>query len=209
MDDLGAGRADAALTRLKELSAINDRWYDIHLLMGDAYLATHDLDRALGEYAAAAMLNPTSAAPPLSAARALIAQGLLDPAHQQIERAAQLEPASSEVPFERARLFERQEQYDKALAEYRTSVRLNGSDPRAHARLADLALRLRRLDVAETEFRVLMTMAYRPAETHYGLGRIAELRGDARGAAAEYQQAIALKPAFADAKAALKRVMGK
>jgi arylsulfatase A-like enzyme/Flp pilus assembly protein TadD len=206
IDDLNAGRVDAALVRLHQLSAINDRWYDIHLLMGDAYLAKKDVERALGEYAAAALLNPTSAAPALSTARALIAQGALDRALQKIDEAARLEPASSEVPLERGRAYERQEQYDKALAEYQTSVRLNGSDPRARARLADLALRLRRLDLAEGEFRELIGMKYRPAETHYGLGRLAELRGDTRRAAVEYRQAIALNPSLADAKAALARI---
>ena len=206
MDDLNAGRVDAALVRLEQLSAINDRWYDIHLLMGDAYLAKRDLDRAIGEYAAAAVLNPTSAAPALSTARALIVQGMFDRALQKLDEAARLEPASSEVPLERGRAYERQEQHDKALADYETAVRLNGSDPRARARLADLALRLRRLDVAETEFRELIAMKYRPAETHYGLGRVAQLRGDTRRAAAEYRQALALNPALTDAKAALARL---
>jgi choline-sulfatase len=209
MDDLGAGRTDQALMRLKELSAINERWYDIHLLMGDAYVAKRDFEHALGEYAAAAALNPTSAAPALSTARALIAQGHLDRALQKIDEAAKLEPGSSEVALERGRVYERQEQDEKAFGEYQASVRLNGSDPRARARLADLALRLRRLDVAETEFRALLAAKYRPAETHFGLGRVAELRGDRTQAAAEYQQALAINPAFADAKAALARVSGK
>ena len=92
MDDLDAGRVDAALARLKQLSAINDRWYDIHLLMGDAYLAKQDVDHALVEYAAAAVLNSTSAAPALSMARALIVQGSFDRALQKIDEAARLEP---------------------------------------------------------------------------------------------------------------------
>jgi len=206
MDDLGAGRADQALTRLKQLSEINERWYDIHLLMGDAYVAKRDDERALGEYAAAAALNPTSAAPPLSTARVLIAQGNLDRALQRIDDAARLEPDSSEVALERGRVYERQEQFDKALAEYEKSVRLNGSDLRARARLADLALRLRKLDVAEREFSTLLALKYRPAETHYGLGRVAELRGDMQRAAAEYRQVLALNPSLADAKVALARV---
>jgi len=209
MDDLGAGRIDQALAGLKKLSAINERWYDIHLLMGDAYLAKRDFEQALGEYAAAAVLNPSSAAPPLSSARALIAQGKLDEALRRIEEAARLEPASSEVPLERGRVYERQSQVERALAEYETSVRLNASDPRPRARLADLALRLRRLDVAEREFTALATMEYRPAETHYGLGRVAELRGDKARAAAEYRRALSINPAFADAREALARVSGR
>jgi arylsulfatase A-like enzyme/Tfp pilus assembly protein PilF len=206
MDDLGAGRTDQALAGLKKLSAINERWYDIHLLMGDAYLAKRDFEHAFGEYAAAAVLNPTSAAPPLSTARALIAQGKLDDALRKIDEAARLEPDSSEVALERGRVFERQQQFEKALTEYETSVRVNASDPRSRARLADLALRLRRLDLAEQQLKALSSMNYRPAETHYGLGRLAELRGDMPRAAAEYRQALAINPALADAKTALARV---
>lgn len=208
MDDLSAGRTDQALARLKELAAINERWYDIHLLMGDAYVAKHEIEHALGEYAAAAALNPTSAAPSLSAARALIAQGNVDGAAQKIEQAAKLEPDSSEVALERGRVAERREQYESALADYETSIRLNGSDPRARARLADLAVRLRQLDVAGREFTVLLGMKYRLAETHYGLGRVAELRGNKPRAAAEYRQALAINPALAEAKAALARLGG-
>ena len=206
MDDLSAGRVDQALTRLKQLSEINQRWYDIHLLMGDAYLVKRDYERALGEYAAAGALNPTSAAPQLSTARALLAQGNLDGALRRIDDAVRLEPDSSEAALERGRVYERQEQFDKALAEYERSVRLNGSDARARGRLADLALRLRKLDIAEREFSVLLAVKYRPAETHYGLGRVAELHGDLQRAAAEYRQALALNPSLADAKAALTRV---
>jgi arylsulfatase A-like enzyme/Flp pilus assembly protein TadD len=206
MDDLGAGRPDEALAGLKKLSAVNQRWYDIHLLMGDAYLAKRDFEPALGEYAAAAVLNPTSSAPALSSARALIAQGKLDDAHRKLDEAARLEPGSSEIPYERGRALERQEQFELALAEYQASVRLNSSDPRAHARLGDLALRLRRLDLAEQELIAVAAMKYRPAETHYGLGRLAELRGDMKQAATEFRRALAINPALVDAKTALERV---
>jgi arylsulfatase A-like enzyme/Flp pilus assembly protein TadD len=206
MDDLGAGRPDQALVGLIKLSAVNERWYDIHLLMGDAYFAKRDFERALGEYAAAAVLNPTSAAPALSTARALIAQSKLDDALRKLDEAAGLEPGSSEIPYERGRALERQEQFERALAEYQASVRLNLSDPRARARLGDLALRLRRLDLAEQEFIALAAMKYRPAETRYGLGRLAELRGDRKQAATEYRRALAINPALADARTALARV---
>jgi arylsulfatase A-like enzyme/Flp pilus assembly protein TadD len=206
MDNLGAGRPDKALAGLKSLSAVNQRWYDIHLLMGDAYLAKRDFEPALGEYAAAAVLNPTSAAPSVSTARALIAQGKLDDALRKLDEAARLEPGSSEIPYERGRAYERQEQFDRALAEYQASVRLNSSDPRTRARLGDLALRLRRLDLAEQELIALAAMQYRPAETRYGLGRVAELRGDRKRAAIEYRRALAINPALTDAKTALARV---
>jgi cytochrome c-type biogenesis protein CcmH/NrfG len=43
---------------------------------------------------------------------------------------------------------------------------------------------------------------------HFGLGQIAEAKGDVKRAAAEYRETVRLEPSFAEAKAALARVGG-
>jgi cytochrome c-type biogenesis protein CcmH/NrfG len=43
---------------------------------------------------------------------------------------------------------------------------------------------------------------------HFGLAQIAEAKGDAARAIAEYREAIRLEPSFADAKAALAKLGG-
>ena len=86
MDALARDQPAAAIAQLKQLLAINDRSYELHLFLGDAYTATRQFDNALGEYAAARLLNPRSAAPLLSAARAYLAQGDTTRALQQAER---------------------------------------------------------------------------------------------------------------------------
>ena len=107
MDALGRDQPAAAIAQLKQLLTINDRSYELHLFLGDAYTATRQFDNALGEYAAARLLNPRSAAPPLSAARAYLAQGDTTRALQQADEAAGIEPGSGDVSVVRGTIHER------------------------------------------------------------------------------------------------------
>ena len=63
IDALNRGDADAAINDLKRLLADNDRSYELHLFLGDAYAARRQYDQALGEYAAAGVLEPDECRP--------------------------------------------------------------------------------------------------------------------------------------------------
>lgn len=208
MDALARDRPAAAIAQLEQLLTINDRSYELHLFLGDAYAATRQFDNALGEYAAARLLNPRSAAPSLSAARAYLAQGNTTRALQQATQAAGIEPDSGDVSVVRGTIDERDGRMPEAMAEYAAAVRANGSDPQARARLASLAMRTRQFDVARPQFEMLLRMGYRPSRMHFGLAQIAEAKGDAARAIAEYREAIRLEPSFADARAALAKIGG-
>jgi arylsulfatase A-like enzyme/Tfp pilus assembly protein PilF len=208
MEALGRNQPDAAIAQLKPLLAINDRSYELHLFLGDAYTATRQFDNAIGEYAAARLLNPRSAAPSLSAARAYLAQGDTAHALQQANEAAGIEPGSGDVSVVRGMIHERADQMPQAMADYAAAVRANSSDPQARARLASLAMRTRQFDLARPQFETLLRMGYRPSRMHFGLAQIAEAKGDAARAVAEYREAIRLEPSFADAKAALAKLGG-
>src|SRR5207237_453292 len=60
MDALGRNAPDLAIAELKKLVAIDDRSYELHLFLGDAYAAKRDAEKAVGEYDAAALLNAHS-----------------------------------------------------------------------------------------------------------------------------------------------------
>jgi Tfp pilus assembly protein PilF len=208
MDALARGQPAAAIAQLKQLLTINDRSYELHLFLGDAYTASRQFDNALGEYAAARLLNPRSAAPPLSAARAYLAQGDTTRALQQADEAAAIEPGSGDVRVVRGTIHERAGRMPQALAEYAAAVTANGSDPQARARLASLAMRTRQFDLAGPQFEALLRMGYRPSRMHFGLAQIAEGKGDTARAITEYREAIRLEPSFTDAKTALARLGG-
>lgn len=200
IDHLKARRPDAAIAALKRLLPLNERSYELHLLLGDAYTQKADAERALGEYAAAATLNPSSAAPLLAAAEVELGRGALKEAERQIERAAALEPLAHEVPLLRGRLHERRGDAGEAFAAYQRSVQMNPSDPRPRALLANVSMAIGMLDVARDEFQVLFEMGHQPARSLYGLGQIAEARGDRKAAIGLYQKALQLNPALAVAR---------
>jgi arylsulfatase A-like enzyme/Tfp pilus assembly protein PilF len=206
MDALGRGNADMAVVELKKLVAINDRSYELHLFLGDAYAEQRRLDDALGEYAAARVLNPHSSAPFVSEARVYLSQRNLAKAAESIDAAATIEPGGSEVALVRGMIFEEQGRPADAMTQYEAAIRANPSDAQGRAHAASLAMDLKRYDVAKTQFQSLIKLGYRPARMHFGLGQVAEATGDAKSAATEYRLALQLEPTFAPARDALSRL---
>src|SRR5262249_40713350 len=169
---------DAAIVELKKLIAANDRSYELHLFMGDAYAAKRQFESALGEYDAATVLNPHSSAPLVSQARVFLAMNELAKAQQKIDAAARIEPGSSEAAVVRGEILERLGRGPEALAQFDAAVRANGSDTQARASLASLAMRMRQYDVARDQFEKLLEMRYRPSRMQFGLAQIAEIQND-------------------------------
>jgi len=200
---------DVAIAELKKLVAINDRSYELHLFLGDAYAATREFETALGEYDAAMTLNPHSSAPLISQARVYLALGDVARAQQQIDGAARIEPGSSEAAIVRGSILEKQGRGTEALAQYDQAVHANGSDAQARASLASLAMRMRQFDAAKPQFEKLLDMGYRPSRMHFGLAQIAEAQGDTRKALAEYRLALQSEPGLSEAKAAVARLGGQ
>jgi Tfp pilus assembly protein PilF len=206
MDALSRNQTELAIAQFKRLLMENERSYELHLFLGDAYNAKRDLDHALGEYAAAGVLNPQSAAPALSAARAYLNQGDTARALEKAGDAARIEPGAPDVTVVRGMIHEKRGEAKQALADYAAAVRVNGSDPQARAHLASLAMRMGQVDEAKPQFEALLRMGYRPSRMHFGLAQIAEAKGNVARAVAEYREALKLEPSFGDAKSALARV---
>jgi arylsulfatase A-like enzyme/tetratricopeptide (TPR) repeat protein len=197
---------DIAIQELKRLIVLNDRSYELHLFIGDAYAAKKQYDTALGEYAAAKVLYPQSATPVVAIARVYLAQGDTARALEQLQAADALEPGSGEIALVRGLVFEKRQQGVEALAAYRAAVHANESDTQARAHLAGLALRMNELDAAQQQFEALLAMGYRPAQMHFGLGQVAQARGDPKRAEAEYRLALKIEPGFADARNELSKM---
>ena len=200
---LARGHAAEALPILERLRPSNERSYELHLALGDAYLGLSRYQRAEDEYAAAGLLNPSAAAPLVAAARSHLARGDAEGARHNAADAERLEPDSGEIAFLRGLIAEHEGQAAEALRQYQAALTLNGSDTSARARLAGAALQLGRLDEAREQFTTLLRLGYRPSRMHFGLGEVARAQGDAKRAAAEYRESLRLEPAFAPARAAL------
>ncbi len=209
LDALERRAPDAAIAELKKLVAINDRSYELHLFLGDAYAAKREFATALGEYDAAAVLNTHSAAPFVSQARVFVAMGDLARAQQKVDAAARLEPGSSELAVVRGSILERQGHVPEALAQYEAAVRVNGSDRQARASIVSLAMQTKQYAVAKPQVEVLLAMGYRPSRMHFALAQIAESEGDTESAVAQYRAALRAEPGLNEARAALNRLGGK
>jgi arylsulfatase A-like enzyme/Tfp pilus assembly protein PilF len=209
IEALSRGQADRAISELKKLVAINERSYELHLFLGDAYAAKGQHETALGEYDAAALLNPHSTAPIVSQARVYLSQGDLARALGKIEQASRLEPGSGEVALVRGSIYEKQGHPARALTEYEAAVRANGSDTQARASIASLAMETGQVDLARPQFEALLELGYRPGRMHFGLAQVAERKGDKQKAIAEYRLALQAEPALTQARAALTRLGGQ
>lgn len=203
---IGRSELTTATDKLRQAAAINERAYDVHLSLGDVYLQQRRFDQAIGEYEAAGLLNPISAAPLVSSSLALMELGRFDQAGKKLDQAASIEPLSPEVPAMRGRAAERQGRAAEALSLYQAAVNLNPSYARARAWLANTAMRLERYDVAGAQFAALLALSYEPARSHYGLGRVAEGKGDRSTALKEYRLALQLDPKLAAAGEAVGRL---
>jgi tetratricopeptide (TPR) repeat protein len=194
IDDLRSGRPAAAIPKFKRLLAMNERAFDLHQFLGEAYEATGRIDEALGEFAYAALLNPTSLTPLISAADVHLKRGDIAAARKRLADAARVQEQSYHVQFLTGRIDEREGRLPGALAAYERAVALNGATPQARARLAALAARLSRWDLSERHLRVLLQMGYQPSRTYLGLGRVAQMQGRAADAAVNYREALRLEP---------------
>lgn len=203
IDALSAGNPAAAAATLQELLRKNERASDVHQLLGEVYQRQGRLDEALGEFAAASVLNPEAAGPRLSAAEIHLEMNDLTAARKRLEDAARTDPDSFDVALVTGRVLEREKRPAEAMAAYERAVRLNPANPRARSALAALASDQGRFDIAEAQIRRLLEMNYRPARTYVMLGRVAQMQGRLAEAADHYRTALRLEPGLATARQGL------
>ncbi|HJR61099.1 MAG TPA: sulfatase-like hydrolase/transferase [Vicinamibacterales bacterium] len=194
IDDLRAQQPEAAITKFKRLVGMNDKAYDLHQFLGEAYERLGRPEQALGEYAYAAILNPVSVIPLVSAAEVHLKRGNLANARTQLADALKVQEDSYDVQALSGRILEREGRLPEALEAYERAVAINGANPRARAQIAAIATRIKRWDVAERHLQKLLEIGYQPSRTHIGLGQVAQLQGRNAEAAANYREALRLEP---------------
>ena len=204
IDDLRGGRPEASIAKFKRLVALNDRAYDLHLFLGEAYERLQRLQQALGEYEYAAVLNPEAVVPLVSAAEVHMKAGDLRGARKKLDEATKIDAGSLDVLLLSGRILEREGRSGDALAAYQRATEQNAANPRARTQLVALATQMRRWDVAERELRKLLEMGYQPARTYFGLGRVAQAQGRTADAVANYHEALRLEPGLRMAEEALR-----
>lgn len=206
IDDLRGNRLDDAVRKLRDLVGINDRAYDLHQLLGEAYQRQGRMRDALGEFEMAALLNPAVAAPHLSAAELLLASGDIAAARGRVAAAATLDPGSFDVALVTGLVLEAERRPAEAADAYARAIAINPANPRPRMRLIGVASELKRFDVAEREARTLLDSNYRPSRMHLTLGGLAQLQGRIPEAAQHYREALRLEPGLVMAEQALRQL---
>lgn len=206
IDDLRTNRLDQAVITLRTLVALNERVYDLHQLLGEAYGRMGRMPEALGEYDMAALLNPAAAAPHLSAAELLLEHGDVRGARTRLDQAAGRDPRSFDVALVSGLVLEAERRPADAFAAYERAIAINPANPRPRMRLIGIASQTRRFDVAEREARALLSMNYRPSRMHLTLGGLAQLQGRIDEAAQHYREALSLEPGLTMAAEALRQI---
>ena len=203
---LSRDRAAEAATILRGLLKFNVRAFEAHLYLGNAYFAQGRHEAALGEYEAAALLNPSLSTPHFEAAKVLAIQQKTDAALARARTGLTLEPHSVYGHYTIGVIHQRAGQWAEAFEAFSRAVESNGRDARARSALGGAAMRLDRLEVAQAQFEVMVALGYQLAPAHYNLGVIAFRRGDRREAARRYTLALQADPAFKPAREALAKL---
>lgn len=204
IDDLRGGRPESAVPKFRRLIRINERAYDLHLFLGEAYERLGRLEPALGEYEYAAMLNPESVIPIVAAAQVHLKGGDLAGARKRRDEAIRVLPQAYEVLLLSGRILELERKPDEALATYETAIARNPANPRGRTQAVAVATQIGRWEVAERHLRQLLEMSYQPARTYFALGRVAQAQGRTADAAANYQEALRLEPSLEMAREGLR-----
>src|SRR5271169_2288944 len=110
------------------------------------------------------------------------------PANQA--QAAPIIPAAAERHYHAGRLFEKDQNYDNAMTEYRAAIKEYSDYVDARYRLANLLINRQDYTNAISELRDVVMLKPNDANAHNDLGYALKKNGDAKGAAAEYFQAI-------------------
>jgi arylsulfatase A-like enzyme/Tfp pilus assembly protein PilF len=202
---LGRKQPGAAAGLLQQLVKMNVRAFEAHLYLGNAYAAQSKWDAALGEYDAAAILNPSVAAPQFEAAKVLSMRAAHDEAVARCRAGLEKEPRSFYGQYTLGVVYQKAGRWPEALRAFSEAVELNDQDPRAHANLAGAAMRTGDLDLAAKHFQRMIDLKHQVAPAQFNLGVIAVRKGDRAEAARRYKLALAADPNFKPAIEALKK----
>jgi arylsulfatase A-like enzyme/Tfp pilus assembly protein PilF len=203
---LGKGSAAEAVTVLKQLLRANVRSFEAHLYLGNAYAALDNTEAALGEYDAAAQLNPELATPHIEACKVLTALTRFAEGIERCRKGLTLEPDSSYGHYTLGVVYARAGDWKNAAETFTRAVTLAPSEPRAHAGLAQASLRLADLATAAKHFEAMIDLRYQVPAAQFNLGIMAARRGDTAEAARRYRLALAADPSFTPARDALNRI---
>ena len=203
---LGRNRPAEAAAALQRIVKMNVRAFEAHLYLGNAYAAQGKAQAALGEYDAAAQLNPSLSTPHIEAAKVLSNSNDHAAAVVRGRKGLELAPQSDYAHYTLGVIYRRMERWPEAAEALLRAVELNPVNVRARAALGSVAMRLGRRDLAAQQFAEMVRLEYQVAPAHFNLGILAAGRNDPTEAARRFRLALAADPDFKPARDALAKM---
>ena len=135
-----------------------------------------------------------------------LGQGRYDSAVRAFDAAIALNPASSNARFDRGLALAKWGRTEEAIAAYQAGLALDPVDATAHAHLGELLASANRWSDAEAEYRSAIHLVPHP-DLFNSLGITLAQQGRIDEAATAFEEALAIDPNHADARANLEMAL--
>lgn len=194
------GRVDEALAALEKAARLDPRAVRPRVDLGDLYLtAKRDVDRAIGLYREAILIDDSHAGAHFALGTALGRRGDASEAAKELRRAAELSPGNPLPAVELARLYAASGQLSDAERYAREAVKMQPGLLQARLVLGQVLEATGRDDQALQQYRDMAAANPKLAAPRFHIGALLHRQGELAGAAAEYEQALKRDPEFAPA----------
>lgn len=202
------GQVDQALDQLTTAVRANPNSAEARVALGMALQRLRRTDEAIAQYREALKLKPDASDARNNLGAALVSQGKLEEAVHEYDEAVRLLPGSAMAQTNYGYALAKLGRTDEAERHLREAIRLQPSDPQAHYALANLLQSTNRMADALTEFRASLAQWTGPASAsaHNDYGVTLARLGRLDEAAAEFREALRLRPDHPDARANLEKI---
>jgi tetratricopeptide (TPR) repeat protein len=194
-----SGRLDEAAAQYQRALTLQPDYPEAHYNLANALTDAGKPAEAAAHFRVALQKIGGSADVHNNLGIALAGEGQIDEAIAEFRAALQIEPGSAKAHRNLADALASAKRYDEAIEEFRRAAALDPTGA-AHYDLGSLLLELQRPGAAIVEFRAALQAAPRSVQTHNNLGIALGIQGRIDEAIAEFEQALAIDPAFEDAR---------
>jgi tetratricopeptide (TPR) repeat protein len=192
-------KLDAAIASYQQALELDPSLMNVYVTIAGAYEQMGRFEDAVATFDDAAAANPKSAQPYLGLAELYQRNNNPEAAVAAYRQAIALAPNNVDYRIALANLLESLGQPNEALLEVQEAARLKPEDPALRQSLALMYHRFQMYSEALAEARAAAQLAPDDATTQLLIGDSSRMLNDLEGAAAAYEQALAIAPDLANA----------
>ena len=202
------GRYDEALEKLEHSRALDDKFADTPLFMGEVYRHAGKLKQAIEAYKQALALDPKRLDAHRGLALIYAYQGRVEEAIAENQQVLALNPRDLNAYQSLATLYEQRDRLDDALQAARKAAELAPNDPVTQVILGDVHRLRGELQAAIDAYQQALTRDPQLADAHAGLALVYEAQGKRDAALDQARQALSLRPNNQTLQALVQRLEG-